>query len=66
MLKDTISSFNYLIRITKAYTYSLTYNWVFNAVDSTSKNSKGKSSMKTKVEKHVPSFSAYSDCTVEK
>lgn len=72
MLKDTISSFNYLIRITyyvkyiKAHTYSLTYNWVFNAIDSTSKNSKGKSSMETKVEKHVPSFSAYSDCTVEK
>lgn len=54
------------VRITKADTYSLTYNWILNAIDSTSKNSKCKSSMETKVEEHMPSFSTYSDCAVEK
>lgn len=66
MLKTHLQVSVLLERITKPDTYSLTYNWIFNAIDSTSKNSKGESSMETKVEEHVPSFSAYSDCAVEK
>lgn len=66
MLKAHLQASILLVRITKTDTYSLTYNWIFNAIDSTSKNSKCESSMETKIEKHVPSFSAYSDCAVEK
>lgn len=66
MLRTHLQGSVPLVRITEADTYSLTYNWIFNAIDSTSKNSKRESSMETKVEKHVPSFSAYSDCAVEK
>lgn len=66
MLKTHLQVSILSVRIVKIDTYSLTYNWIFNAIDSPSKNSKCESSMETKVEKHVPSFSAYSDCAVEK
>lgn len=66
MLRTHLQVSILLVRIIETDTYGLTYNWIFNAIDSTSKNSKCESSMETKVEKHVPSFSAYSDCAVEK